>query len=272
MTNHLPAWAPDDIDIETPSAARMYDYFLGGSHNFAADRALAEEYIRVLPEIKNISQANRRYLRRAVTALAAAGVNQFLDLGSGMPTVSNVHEVAGAVNPGAKVVYVDSDPVTVAQGKAILAGEPTAVYLHADLRNPAAVLGSAEVSAHLDLARPVAVLMVAVLHFVPDADDPAAIIAQYRDATSPGSYLVVSHATDDYNPRTMEQASGVYTRASHSMNFRSRTEVRALFDGYELLAPGLVDVICWRPEPEEVDPYDGDVTRYNLLAAVGRRT
>ena len=271
MTNHLPAWAPDAVDIETPSAARMYDYYLDGSHNFAADRVLAEEYIKVLPEIRNISRANRLYLRRAVRTLAAAGVDQFLDLGSGMPTVGNVHEVAGAVNPDAKVVYVDADPVTVAHGKAILATEPNAAYLHADLSNPDQVLASAEVAQHLDLSRPVGVLMVAVLHFVPDADDPAEVIARYRDASAAGSYLVVSHATDDYNPRTMEQATGVYSRASHSMNFRSRAEVQDLFAGYELLAPGLVDVIHWRPEPGDPDPYDGDVTRYNLLAAVGRR-
>jgi hypothetical protein len=271
MTNHLPPWAPDAVDIETPSAARMYDYYLDGSHNFAADRVLAEEYIKVLPEIRNISRANRLYLRRAVRTLADAGIDQFLDLGSGMPTVGNVHEVAGAINPDAKVVYVDADPVTVAHGKAILDTQPNAVYLHADLSNPDQVLASPEVVQHLDLSRPVGVLMVAVLHFVPDADEPAEVVARYRDASAAGSYLVVSHATDDYNPKTMEQATGVYTRASHSMNFRSHAEVQGLFAGYDLLEPGLVDVIHWRPESGEPDPYDGDVTRYNLLAAVGRR-
>lgn len=272
MTNQQPAWAPDEVDIEIPSAARMYDYYLGGSHNFAADRRLAEEYITVLPEIKNISRANRRYLRRAVRMLAAAGIDQFLDLGSGMPTVGAVHEIAGAVDPGARVVYVDADPVTVAHGRAILAQVPNAVYLHADLCDAERLLAGPGVAAHLDLTRPVAVLMVAVLHFVPDADDPGRIIAQYRDATVPGSYLVVSHATDDYNPQTMEKATGVYRRASHSMTFRSREQIKALFSGYDLIEPGLVDVIHWRPEPGEADPYDGDVTRYNLLAAVGRRS
>jgi hypothetical protein len=271
VTSHLPAWAPDAADIETPSAARMYDYYLDGSHNFAADRALAEEYIRVLPEIRHISRANRSFLRRAVRTLAAAGVDQFLDLGSGMPTVGNVHEVAGAVDPDAKVVYVDADPVTVAHGRAILAAVPNTAYLHADLSNPDRVLASPELARQFDFSRPIGVLMVAVLHFVPDADEPAEIIARYRDATAPGSYLVVSHATDDYNPKTMEQATGVYSRASHSMNFRSRAQITGLFAGYELLEPGLVDVIDWRPESGEPDPYDGDVTRYNLLAAVGHR-
>lgn len=270
-THHQPAWAPDEEEIERPSAARIYDYFLGGSNNFAADRALAEEYIKVLPEIQIISRANRAFLRRAVTLLASQGIDQFLDLGSGMPTVGNVHEVAGAINPDAKVVYVDADAVTVAQGTALLQREPNAIYFHADLRDPQYVLRSGVVSAHLDLDRPVGVLMVAVLHFVPDADNPAGIVAQYHDATAAGSYLVVSHATDDYRPKTMEQASDVYSKASHTMNFRSRGQVRDLLDGYDLLPPGLVDVIHWRPEPAEPDPYDGDVSRYNLLAAVGRR-
>jgi len=271
MPHHLPAWAPDDVDIETPSAARMYDYFLDGSHNFAADRALAEQYIKVLPEIRNISRANRLYLQRAVRTLAAAGVDQFLDLGSGMPTVGNVHEVARSINPASRVVYVDADPVTVAHGRAILASEPNADYLHADLSNPDQVLASPEVTAHIDFSRPVGLLMVAVLHFVPDTDDPAGIIAQYRDATTSGSYLAISHATDDYDPKTMKQATGVYTRASHAMNFRSRAQVQALFNGYEILPPGLVDVINWRPEPGDPDPYNGDFTRYSLLTAVARR-
>jgi SAM-dependent methyltransferase len=268
---HRPSWAPDDAEIEKPSAARMYDYYLDGSHNFAADRALAEQYIQVLPEIKNISWANRYFLRRAVTCLVQQGIDQFLDLGSGMPTVGNVHEVALALNPGSRVVYADADLVTVSHGQALLASEPAAAYLHADLRNPESVLQSHTVTEHLDLSRPVGILMVAVLHFVPEEDDPADIVATYRDAVVPGSHLVVSHATHDYHPETMRRASGVYDRASHSMNFRSHEEIGGLLDGFELLSPGLVDVINWRPGPTDKDPYNGDVTRYNLLAAVGRR-
>ena len=269
--SHQPTWAPDDAEIEQPSAARMYDYYLGGSHNFAADRALAEQYIQVLPEIRQISWANRYFLRRAVACLVEQGIDQFLDLGSGMPTVGNVHEVATALNPDARVVYADADLVTVSHGQALLAHEPAAAYLHADLRDPESVLRSEAVTKHLDLTRPVGILMVAVLHFVPEQDDPAGVVAAYRDAVAPGSHLVISHATNEYHPETMRRATGVYNRASHTMNFRSREEVYSLLDGFELLPPGLVDVINWRPEPTEEDPFNGDVTRYNLLAAVGRR-
>ncbi|HEX4788379.1 MAG TPA: SAM-dependent methyltransferase [Actinospica sp.] len=269
--HHQPAWAPDSADIERPSAARMYDYYLGGSHNFAADRALAEEYIKVLPEIKAISLANRAFLRRAVAHLTRAGINQFLDLGSGMPTAGNVHEVAGALDPDARVVYVDADPVTVETGARLLADVPVTRYLHADFRDPMEILGNRVVTSHLDFGRPVAVLMIAVLHFVPDEDDPAGIIDTFTTACVPGSFLVCSHATNEYQPETMREASGVYRRASHSMHFRSRAEISTLLQGYELLAPGLVDVIRWRPEPEDLDPYAGDVRRYNLLAGVGRK-
>ncbi|HEV2635949.1 MAG TPA: SAM-dependent methyltransferase [Actinocrinis sp.] len=267
-----PTWAPDSVDLETPSAARMYDYYLGGSHNFAADRMLAEEYMRVLPDMPHIARANRHYLGRAVTALASAGIDQFLDLGSGLPTGGNVHDVAHAVNPDVRVVYVDADSVTVAHGQAMLADVPFAAMLHADLRDPQSVLGSREVAVQLDLTRPIAVLMVAVLHFVSSADNPDAVVAAYREATVAGSHLVVSHATNDYHPETAKQAEGVYTQASHSMNFRSHDQILALMQGYELLPPGLVDVIAWRPDQAaEHDPLGGDVTRYNLLAAVGRK-
>ena len=272
MQHYRPAWAPDSVDLETPSAARMYDYYLGGSHNFAADRALAEQYMRVLPDMPHLARANRHYLGRAVSYLASAGIDQFLDLGSGLPTGGNVHDVAQAVNPASRVVYVDADSVTVAHGQAMLDTVPNADILHADLRDPRSVLNSPEVAEHLDLSRPLGVLMVAVLHFVAPADDPAAVVAEYRDATVPGSYLVMSHATNDYHPETAKQAEVVYTQASHAMNFRSREQVLGLLEGYELVPPGLVDVIDWRPDQAaEHDPLGADVTRYNLLAAVGRR-
>jgi hypothetical protein len=270
--HHRPTWAPDSVDLETPSAARMYDYYLGGSHNFAADRTLAEEYMRVLPDMPHIARANRHYLGRAVTCLAEAGIDQFLDLGSGLPTGGNVHDVAHAINSDVHVVYVDADSVTVAHGQAMLADVPFADMVHADLRNPQSVLDSPAVADHLDLSRPLAVLMVAVLHFVSPDDDPGAVVAAYRDATVAGSYLVISHATNDYHPETAKQAEGVYTQASHGMNFRSHDQIRALMQGYELVPPGLVDVIEWRPDrAAEHDALGGDVTRYNLLAAVGRK-
>jgi len=269
-----PVWAPDEIDIERPSVARMYDYFLGGSHNFAADRELAERARQVFPDAPYVVRANRAFLRRAVTALCGLGVDQFLDLGSGIPTVGNVHEVAHAADPWAQVVYVDSDPVAAAHATALLLGERQVGVLHADLRDPQAIVSAAAESGRIDFSRPVAVLLVSVLPFVPDEDDPAGIVAAYRDATAPGSYLAISHGTNDYQPKAVGEVEDVYTGTNQPGVFRSRAQIQALMPGYELLPPGLVDAIHWRPDPEEAgahDPLEGDVARYSLLAAVGRR-
>jgi len=251
----------------------MYDYYLGGSHNFAADRALAEENMRVWPDVAHIARANRAFLGRAVGFLSDRGVDQFLDLGSGIPTVGNVHDIAQAVNPKARTVYVDADHVAVAHAGSLLADQPNAAIVHADLRDPAAVLEDPAVGALLDFDRPVAVLMFSVLHFVVPADDPAGIIAAYRDATAPGSYLAVSHATNDYRPERAKATESIYSQASHQMIFRSREQVAALMHGYDLVPPGLVDMIHWRPDPADdtPDPLGGDVTRYSGLAAVGLR-
>jgi S-adenosyl methyltransferase len=269
-----PAWAPDGIDIEQPSVARMYDYFLGGSHNFAADRELAKQALGVFPDAPHLVRANRAFLYRAVTHLAEIGVDQFLDLGSGIPTGGNVHDIAHAINPAARTVYVDSDPVAYAHCAALLADVPHALAIHADLRDHRAILGSPRLTEYLDLSRPVAVLLVSVLPFVPDADDPAGIVAAYRDATVPGSYLAVSHGTNEYRPEAVSKVEAVYTQASQPGTFRSRQQILELMPGYELLLPGLVDTILWRPTPDAlgVDPLGGDVARYSMLAAVGRRT
>jgi S-adenosyl methyltransferase len=273
MTNrYRPVWAPDDIDIETPSAARMYDYYLGGSHNFAADRALGDEVIKAFPDSRELCQANRAFLHRALAALCEQGVDQFLDLGSGIPTVSNVHEVVRELNPGARTVYVDSDAVAFAHGQALLADVPGAVFVREDLRDPAAVLADPGVTDVLDFTRPVAVLLFSVLHFVSDEDDPKGIVAAYREATVPGSYLAITHGTADYLPEEAEKARTVYSRSSHQVTSRSREAVRDLFEGYELLEPGVADAILWRPDPEgPPDPLGGDVARYSIYGAVGRR-
>ena len=203
-----PVWAPAEIDIERPSVARMYDYFLGGSHNFATDRELAKQALNVFPDAPYIVRANRAFLRRAVTMLCGLGVDQFLDLGSGIPTVGNVHEVAHAANPMARIVYVDSDPVAAVHSAALLSNEPLVHVLHADLRDPELVLQEAATEGELDLSRPVAVLLVSVLPFIPDADDPAGIVAEYRDGTAPGSYLAISHGTNDYQPEARRRGRG----------------------------------------------------------------
>ncbi|HWG25895.1 MAG TPA: SAM-dependent methyltransferase [Actinospica sp.] len=272
MNNHVPPQAPEVSDFEKPSTARMYDYYLGGSHNFEADRALAQRTIEIWPDAAHQARANRAFLRRSVAYLAEAGIDQFLDLGSGIPTSGNVHEVVGEVNPAAHVVYVDADAVAVAHSKGLLAHVPEVAAIQADLRDPQSVLGNPTVTALLDFDRPVALLTFAVLHFVPEEDDPAAILATYRDATAPGSYLALSHWTNEYRPESARLAEDVYAHSSHSARGRSREEIRALMAGYELLEPGLVDIIDWRPDPQSApDPLGGDVTRYSALGAVGRK-
>lgn len=251
----------------------MYDYYLGGSHNFASDRELAEQYIQVLPDMPIIARAQRAVLHRAVRYLADAGIDQFLDLGSGIPTAGAVHEIARASNPSARVVYVDCDPVAVAHTTALLDGVEGTDVVYADLRDAASVLADPGVTGTLDLGRPVAVLMIAVLHFLSDLDDPAGAVDAYRRATVPGSYLAITHATSDYRPDLARRAEAVYRRASHQISYRSRAEILGLLSGYDLVEPGLTDMIRWRPDPGAgPDPLGGDVTRYSGYAAVGRRT
>lgn len=268
--SHRPTWAPDDIDIERPAPARMYDFYLGGSHNFAADRALAAQAMEVWPDSPHIARANRAFLRRAVAFAGARGIDQFLDLGSGIPTAGNVHEIAAASNPDARIVYVDNDPVAVAHGRNLLAANPSTRVVHADLRDTEKVLADAH--AFLDFSRPVAVLMFAVLHFVPDDDLPADVVDSYRAATVPGSLIAVSHATNDYEPERIEEMEQVYRGATAALTGRSHKQITALLTGYDLVPPGLVSMIEWRPDPEGTpDPLGGDVRRYSAYAVVGVR-
>ena len=266
--SHRPAWAPDEVDIERPAPARMYDYYLGGSHNFAADRALAAQAMSVWPDSPHIARANRAFLRRAVGFASAQGIDQFLDLGSGIPTVGHVHEIAAALNPDARTVYVDNDPVAYAHSRNLLNGTPNTVAVHADVRDPESVLEEAR--ATLDLDRPVAVLMFAVLHFIPDDDDPSGVVAAYRESSVPGSLLAVSHATSDYEPERIHEMEEVYRGATAGLTARSHAQITALLAGYEMVPPGLVSMIEWRPEPSIAsDPLGGDVARYSAYAAVG---
>jgi S-adenosyl methyltransferase len=266
-----PAWAPDDIDIERPAPARMYDYYLGGSHNFAADRELAEQAMAVWPDSPHIARANRAFLRRAITFAIEQGISQFLDLGAGIPTVGNTHEVAGRLNPHARTIYVDNDLVAVEHSRSLLTDTPNTAVVHADLRDTQAVLEQAR--GLLDFSQPIAVLMFAVLHFVPDADDPAAVVDAYRYASVPRSLLALTHATDDFQPERLRDMEGVYRNATAGLTGRSHAQISALLRGYELVPPGLVSMIHWRPDPGSTpDPLDGDVSRYSAYAAVGRGT
>jgi SAM-dependent methyltransferase len=246
----------------------MYDYYLGGSHNFEADRALARVAVSHWPDLPMVMRANRAFLRRAVRHLVSEGVTQFLDLGSGIPTVGNVHEVAAGLNPAARVVYVDIDPVAVAHSRALLEEVSGAAVVQADARDTAKVLAEAELTGLLDFSRPVAVMMVALLHFIPDEDDPAGMISAYRDVVAPGSHLALSHATLDGNPEAMRDHEEIYRRSATPIHGRTRAQVTALFDGYELVNPGVVYLPLWRPNPDEVPTAQPE--RYSGYAAVGR--
>ncbi|MGX1564390.1 SAM-dependent methyltransferase [Streptomyces sp. NPDC055506] len=265
-----PAWAPRSIDISVPSVSRMYDFYLGGSHNFEVDREAARRAMEFLPGLPKIMQANRAFMRRAVRYAADEGITQFLDIGSGIPTFGNAHEVAQAACPGARVVYVDHDPVAVAHSQAVLEGNDGAGVVAADLRKPQDILGSPEVERLIDLNQPVALLLVAILHFVEDEDDPYGAVAELRDALAPGSLLVLTHASYEGIPLPPERAGGavdVYEEIRNPLIMRSREEIARFFEGYDMVEPGLVAMPRWRPDtaPEDEDPY-----AFSGFAGVGR--
>ncbi len=261
-----PEWAPSGVDLHRPNAGRVYDYYLGGSHNVGADREMAREAIGLWPDLPLIMQANRAFLRRAVRYCVAQGVRQFLDIGSGIPTVGNVHEVAQAAAPQARVIYVDVDPVAVMHSSAILEGDPRTGVVQADLRDPEGILSHPEVRALIDFDQPLAVLLVALLHFVPDGDDPAELVGRLTAPLPSGSYLVISHASPDGQPQRTEEHQELYSRTSTPMTMRTRAQVLALFGGLELVEPGVVFLPQWRPEsPEDVAAHP---ERYTGLAGV----
>lgn len=248
-----PDWAPAGIDLGRPSASRMYDFYLGGCHNFAIDRDVAEQALAIMPEGPMLAQINRAFLRRAVRFLVDAGIRQFLDIGSGIPTLGNVHEVAQQAARDARVVYVDIDPVAVAHSQAMLAGNPLATVIQEDIRRPDHILAHPELRALLDLDRPVALLTVAVLHFVQDTDDPGGILGQLRDSLAPGSFLALSHATYENRPEDAAKIEDLYRSTANPLRMRERDEVSKLFTGWDLVDPGLAWAPLWRPEsPSDV--------------------
>lgn len=261
------------IDPHVPNLARMYDYYLGGMYNFPADRAKAERVHAVLPSVDMLARSNRSFLRRAVRFMVDQGIKQFLDLGSGIPTVGNVHEVAQARNASARVVYVDYDPVAVSHSELILAETANAAMVGADIRQPEKVLNHPRVRELLNLDEPLGVVMNGVLVFVADSDDPAGLVATYRDACASGSYIAVSHLTDDEaDPETRIQVRKmveVYQGVTAQLYVRDRKTFTEWFDGTELVSPGVTLMPDWRPERSiDVDP----MTPARMLGygAVGR--
>ncbi|GAA4601797.1 SAM-dependent methyltransferase [Actinoplanes octamycinicus] len=256
------------IDPNRPSAARVYDAFLGGRHNFAADRVVATRAVELVPDLPRIARANRAFLHRAVRYALSLGIDQFLDLGSGIPTEGNVHEVAQQIDPAARIAYVDIDPTAVLYAQDLLAGNPHAVVVRGDLRDPETVLAGHPLREVLDLSRPVAVLMVAVLHFTPDSPGLTAALRGYRAAVAPGSLLAISHATSSgTDPHAVERVADLYNRTGTPLALRSREQVAGLFEGWELVEPGLVYGPEWRPDPAE--PVVRDPARLLTLAGVG---
>ena len=257
------------VDATRPSVARMYDYYLGGSHNFAVDRELAGKVLEAWPDMPRAAQANRAFLRRAVRFLADQGVRQFLDIGSGIPTVGNVHDVAQAAAPDARVVYVDTDPVAVAHSRAILAGDAQTSVVQADGRDPAGLLAHPGVTELLDLTRPVGLLMVALLHFVLDEGDPRGILARYAAGLAPGSWLVVSHGSTDTAPG-VAMMEKLYEQTSTPVQMRSRGELELLLTDVQLVEPGIEFLPAWRPDhPDDVA---GGASWASGYGAVGRLT
>lgn len=250
-------WA-DGIDTSRPSTSRVYDCLLGGSHNFKADREFARKLIEQEPLAPAYARANRAFLHRAVRFLLEAGVRQFIDLGSGVPTVGNVHEVAQRVVPQARVVYVDIDPIAVAHSQHILADNPHVTAVQVDLRRPEIILAHPETQQLIDFGEPVGLLMVAVLHFVSDGDDPAEIIARYRRALAPGGYLVISHACppEAETPQAVA-ARDAYRATATPLFLRTPEPVGALLAGWTMVPPGLVEVTRWRPDDEPLSSVPG---------------
>lgn len=243
---------------------------LGGKDNYAADREAVDEVVHHLPDTPFMARQNRAFLRRAVRFLAASGIRQFIDIGSGLPTQGNVHEIAHQVAPDAHVVYVDVEPVVLAHGRALLAGTPQVTVIRGDARRPGDILSDPELCRLIDFDRPTAVLMLAVLHFVGDADDPPGIVARLRAALAPGSYLAVSHSTADFDAdRRVQNASAVYEKATYQITLRSHAEVTRLFDGFSLVDPGLTTLSLWRPAPGTTIPPHAE--RQWIYAGVGRK-
>jgi hypothetical protein len=263
---------PIDLHIDRPHPARVYDYLLGGKDNFAADRAAAAAGLKANPNSRIPPRENRAFLRRAVRYLAReAGISQFMDIGTGIPTSPNVHEIAQDADPKARVVYVDNDPIVLSHARALLTAGPAGktAYIDADLRDTAKILNSADLHTTLDLSRPVGLLLIAIMHFIPDADHPYALAGQLLDGLPSGSYLALSHLTGDFDPAAWEGVAAVYRRSGVIMQVRPRPAVERFFAGLDLVDPGVVSLPRWRPASIDVgQPDDAAVSVYG---GVGRK-
>jgi hypothetical protein len=260
-------WNALGIRTDIPHPARVYDYLLGGKDNFAADRDAAEMSLKISPEILDSARANRKFLVRAVEFLRDSGIRQFLDVGTGLPTSPNTYEVAQAGHPDAKVVYVDNDPVVFLHAESLMADNQTTAVVRADLRDVKDVLAPA--AELLDFTKPVGLLFVACLHNIPDADDPAGIVARYQAALAPGSYLVISHVTDEADPDRMHAITAEYAKRGTVFIGRGSAAIQRMFNGWDLVDPGVVLASYWRPEGGHPDHNADRVWAYCGVARSG---
>jgi hypothetical protein len=267
-----PDWLPPEINTGVPHTARVYDYWLGGKDNFAADRALGDTLIKAMPATRFVARANRAFLGRAVRYLAGeAGIRQFLDIGTGIPAAGNTHEVAQAVAPDSRVVYVDNDPIVMAHARALMASHPAGAtaFIQADLRDPAKVLAHPDLRATLDLGKPVALMLIAILHFLSDEENAQGIVSTLLDALPSGSYLAITNLTTDFlDPARAAVAVSAAQGSGITYVPRTEEQVAAFFAGLDMVTPGVVPVLAWRPDPDDVPE---DPRAAYVYAAVGRK-
>ena len=266
---------PAGVDVSKPAPARIYDYMLRGDSHFDSDVEAAERILSVVPEIRDCAWSNRGFHQRAAKWIAERGVRQFIDIGSGLPTVGNTHEVVHKVIPGARVVYVDNDPMVVEQGSRLLADDRSTRVVRADLREPEAILGNPDLNELIDFAEPAGLLLTAVMMFVSDRADPWGLVGRYVSAIAPGSFLALSHLTDDYKPpMTTERFRAVFDRATEQLHFRSKAGIARFFDGLEMVAPyeGAQPAICYTGVWGAEDPVlaESDGARW-LYCGVARK-
>ena len=254
-----PGFAASEIDTTTPHPARMYDALLGGKDHYHADQEAVRQVLRAAPEVRDSAMANRAFMQRAVRFLVGeAGIRQIIDIGTGIPATGSVHQVAGESAPDTRVVDVDNDPIVHVHANALLTGGGTTSIVLADLREPEVILDHPKTRALIDFGQPVGLLLVAILHFITEVENPSRILATLRNALPEGSYLVVSHATGDLRPDAAQNAASVYDGATSSVTLRNKAQVEALFDGWELIDPGVIQVPLWRPEGRKPRPKELD--------------
>ncbi|MGH4025850.1 MAG: SAM-dependent methyltransferase [Pseudonocardiaceae bacterium] len=256
---------PTVVDVTTPNHARVYDYFLGGKDNFAADRLAAEKIAQAAPDTALLARANRGFLTRAVRLMADSGIRQFIDLGTGIPTSPSVHEVARSIDPSAQVVYIDNDPVVTTHNAALLATDDGVVSIAGDVRRPEEILADRSLQKAIDFDEPVGLLCVAVLHLITDAEDPAGIMARFHEHLAPGSHLAICQFAAESHPAGIKQFEEIYANSPIKVTFRPCDQIRHFFDGLDILPPGVVDVEDWRPDIQ------GFSTYLKIVGGVGRK-